>query len=619
MCGILGFWGEGSQADLRAMADALAHRGPDADGFLVDESLGLYLGHRRLSVIDLQGGVQPLSDISGRIDVTYNGEIYNHRDLRRELEAKGHRFVTDHSDTEVLIHGYKEWGDNLPSRLEGMFAFALHDRAEARLFLARDPFGKKPLYINRSPSGFRFASEVSALLVHPAVDPAPSRDGLLKLFAYNFIPAPLTAHAAIRKLPGGHQLSVSLRDGAVTETAYSRFSLDPIPPAGPAEERRLIEECRALLEQAVQVRLDSDVPLGLLLSGGIDSTAVLAFMHKINPDRPVDSFSIGFDESSFDESGPARRVADFFGTRHREELVGLGTLKGDLHGLLGRLDEPSGDSSILPTERVCRLARRHVTVALGGDGGDELFAGYDPMIALEPTHWLRRVLPGPAIGGLGTLARLLPRSDRNLSLDFKVRRWLRGAGLPEPYWLAAWMGALDLETLGRLFGITLRPEDVYSEALDVFDQAGSPDRIDRALAYFTRLYLQDDILMKGDRASMLNGLEVRSPLLDDRLAAFAARLPTNMKLRGRSRKWILREAIRDLVPADVLNRPKKGFGIPLSAWLRALPKPEAPAAALPFDTAYFGKLWDDHASGREDHRHALWCGLGVYSRFDRNG
>ncbi|HEV2099377.1 MAG TPA: asparagine synthase (glutamine-hydrolyzing), partial [Stellaceae bacterium] len=386
MCGIAGFVGEGSRADLHAMTDALIHRGPDGEGFFIDDAAATFIGHRRLVIIDPAGGRQPMWNEDGRIGVVFNGEIYNHLELRSELERKGHLFRSDHSDTEALVHGYEEWGEGLPERLNGMFAFAVIDRVRGCLFLARDRFGEKPLYYAHRARLFAFASELGALARHPGIGACADLGALQKLFAYGYIPAPHAYYRGTRKLPGGHHLTFDIRSGSLTLKAYWRFRVEPDEALGERDEPRLIEELRHLLARAVERRLVSDVPLGLFLSGGVDSGSILALAARAVPAARLKTFTVGFTEPSFDESPIARELAGAFGTDHHERLLDLDAACALIPCVLGRLDEPLADPSILPTYLLSAFTREAVTVALSGDGGDELFAGYDPFGALAPAR-----------------------------------------------------------------------------------------------------------------------------------------------------------------------------------------------------------------------------------------
>jgi asparagine synthase (glutamine-hydrolysing) len=611
VCGIAGFAGWGDEAILKTMAGRMSNRGPDGEGLWHAPDLPVFLGHRRLAVIDVAGGAQPMWNEDGQVGIVFNGEIYNHRELRALLEAAGHRFRSDHSDTEVLIHGFEEWGDGLPERLNGMFAFAILDRRARRLFLARDRLGKKPLFYADGPDLFAFASEITALLAHPGVPAEVDGKALQKFFAHCFFPAPHTPYKAIRKLPAGHWLMVDLGSRRRTLREYWRFRIEPVDEGRSDDD--LAEELRHLLDQAVRRRLDADVPLGVLLSGGVDSSAVLALAAAVRGRAGIDAFSIGFSEASYDESPHACRMAGMVGARHHLLTCNLPQARAEVPGLLARLDEPLADSAILPTWMVCRHARRHVTVALSGDGADELFAGYDTFKALGASHLYRRLVPGALHGAVRGLAGMLPKADSDMSLDFKAERWLRGVGFPPQLWNPLWLAALDPAEIGELFGQRIEVEDLYSEVLDRWS-ASEGDTVDRCLEFFTAFYLQDDILVKADRAGMLEGLELRSPFLDPEVVEFARRLPNRHKLHRGERKVILKKALRGLVPDDLLNRRKKGFRIPLAQWLRDMAPPASPLVPG-LDNEWLMRRWELHRTRRQDCRNGLWCWLALHYHF----
>jgi asparagine synthase (glutamine-hydrolysing) len=613
MCGLAGFVGPGTLADLRAMGAAIIHRGPDGEGIHLDPGQRVHLLHRRLAIVDLAGGEQPMWNEDRTVCVIFNGEIYNHLELRAELLARGHTFRSDHSDTEVLVHGYEEWGEELPARLNGMFAFAIHDMPRKRLFFARDRFGKKPLYYTCTPALFAFASELTALLRHPGVGRSVDRRSLQKLFAYGFIPSPRSLYEGVRRLPGGCQMTFALDEpGTVAVRQYWQFRIEPRSdiPANP--EATWGEELRHLLSQAVRRRLMSDVPLGVFLSGGIDSSAVLAYAAAALPAGQVQTFSIGFREPSFDESAQARAVAAHFRTDHHEEILSIERALELVPQVLSRLDEPFGDPSIVPTFQLCEFARRRITVALGGDGGDELFAGYDPFKALAVARWYGALVPAWMKGGIRKLADLLPVSDANMSLDFRIKRGLRGASYPARLWNPAWLGPLEPAELAELFREPVPAEDVYEEAIQAWESTSAEHVVDKTLEFYTRFYLQDDILAKADRASMMVSLEVRSPFLDQDLAEFARRIPHEYKYRHGTTKYLLREAMRGVLPDAVLERRKKGFGIPLTRWLRTWDDGGfARAGVRVGNPAWTAATLGEHKAGKRDHRLALWCLLAL--------
>jgi len=621
MCGIAGFVGEGDRGVLQRMTDAIAHRGPDADGHWVEESAGVFLGHRRLSIVDLSGGAQPMWTADGQIGVVFNGEIYNHAELRAELKALGCVFQTDHSDTEMLLHGYREWGDAFVERLNGMWAFVIYDRARQRLFGSRDRFGKKPLYYFHEGGTFGWASELTALVEHPRCPRNLDALSLKKYFAYAYIPAPRSIYERVAKLPGGHSFSYELNSRELKTWRYWEFVLEKQEnrktgkdssdfllscfPASSLEE--LCEELRATLERAVQRRLMSDVPLGVFLSGGIDSSAIAALAAKHVPAGQLNTFAIGFNEPSFDESAHARFVAERLGTRHRESILDLDAAVALLPEIIGKLDEPLGDGSLLPTYLLSRFTRQHVTVALGGDGGDELFAGYDPFKALQKAALYAKLVSKPVHEAIRLLAARLPVSHANMSLDFKIKRTLMGLSYRPALWNAVWMSSLEPRDLALLFREPMNDEELYSEAIAAWDRCAQPNLVDRALQFWTNLYLQDGILAKVDRASMMCSLEARSPFLDIEFVNLARRIPWQLKLRGGETKWILKKALAPLLPPEIIARKKKGFGMPIGRWLREGRFEFDHARTFPhLDVAFAERKHAAHMTGKSDERLFLW-------------
>ena len=612
MCGIAGFVGVGDRAVLRRMTERLIHRGPDAEGFFEKPEAGVFFGHRRLSIIDLAGGAQPMSSADGRTVIVFNGEIYNHAELRRELQGKGHVFATDHSDTEVLLYAWREWGPAMLDRLNGMWAFAIFDVVERRLFLARDRFGKKPLYWFHRAGAFAFASELTALMEHPSAPRNESELARVKFLAHALIPAPHSAIEGIFKLPAGHHLTVGLEGAAPRIQRWWRYTLEP--RGGQKDESSLVEELLDILTRATNRRLVADVPLGVFLSGGLDSSTIAALAGRFRSagvppamrgGTPVlhglQTFTIGFREPTFDESMYARQVAEFLGTDHHTDMLSLDAALAAMPEIFERLDEPQGDSSLLPTWLLCRFARTKVTVALSGDGGDELFAGYDPFRALRLAELYQKMIPQPLHKALRLLAARLPVSHKNISLDFKIKRTLRGLDHPAKLWNPVWLGALEPSDLARLTQSRFSIEEIYSEAIESWESCAATDPVDRTLQFYTEIYLQDGILAKADRASMMNSLEVRSPFLDIEVADFARRLPHQFKLRGKTTKYLLKRAAEKLLPADIVHRKKKGFGTPVGTWLRS--GRIAPEATNPLLKNHLAA----HLAGRSDERLHLWC------------
>ncbi|HEY3283977.1 MAG TPA: asparagine synthase (glutamine-hydrolyzing), partial [Armatimonadota bacterium] len=597
---------------------------PDAEGFHLQGRVGL--GHRRLKIIDLEGGRQPMSNEDGAVWVTFNGEIYNYQALKAQLEGAGHRFVS-RSDTEVLVHGYEEWGEELLPRLQGMFAFGVWDSRRERLLLARDRMGKKPLHYALVGGELVFASEAKALLEHPGVSRDLDLASLSRYLCFEYVPNPHSIYRDIRKLPPSGCL---VWDGAGEPHVSTYWDLMPDPERG-ATLPDMADRLLRTLSDAVEARLMSDVPLGVFLSGGIDSSAITYFMTQLMPAREVKTFCIGFREQSFDESSWARRIATTFGTDHRQEVLDPGTLLSVLPVVVDQMDEPFADPSVIPTYLLSRFCRRHVTVALGGDGGDELFAGYDTFPALRLADLAER-LPSPVLNAMRWAADRLPVSDRNMSLDFLARRFLGGLGGGDG---AArqqrWLGAFSPTHLDSLLAPEAlegsagdHPYDVL-EALDPTSHGATS--LQRTIYQYCRTYLTDDILVKVDRASMACSLEVRAPFLDSKVVELSLRMPDSLKLRGLRTKAILKHALRGKVPTEVLERRKKGFGIPVSRWLKGELNPllqeQLGADKLRrqglFNVEEVRRLVGEHCEGRVNHAKPLWLLLMFQLWQERHG
>ena len=611
MCGIAGFVGAGAEADLRRMVAAVASRGPDDTGHWRDPERAVHLGHRRLSVLDIEGGHQPMESADRGLVIVFNGEIYNFAELRAQLVARGHAFRTDHSDTEVLLNGYREWGAQLPARCNGMWAFVIYDRERRRVFGSRDRFGKKPFYYSSQGGAFTFGSELTALRAHPSVAPTLSRLALKKYFGYGYIPAPHTILENVRKLPGGCSLTLDVDDPSLSPTVqrYWEFVLEPFAgaeiPSDP--EQAWGEEIRARLDAAVRRRLVADVPVGVFLSGGIDSSAITAFASRHVPAGKLETFSIGFEEASFDESAHARRVATLFGTNHHEETLSMARALPLLPVVAGRLDEPMGDSSLLPTYLLSEFTRRHVKVASAATPATSYSRATIPFVALRKAELYARFVPRPLHKAVRLLAARMPVSHRYMSLDFRLKRTLRGLGHPPRLWLPVWMAPLDAGEIAELFGEASDPDDIFSEAIAAWEGCAQRDPVDRTLQYFTTLYLQDDILAKVDRATMMHGLEARAPFLDIDLVNFVRRIPSAWKFRDGQTKYILKKALEPVLPPDVLRRRKKGFGVPVGSWFRegALGLGAVPPSARLREDFVRARL-ADHRAGRSDERAFLW-------------
>ncbi|MFZ0284291.1 MAG: asparagine synthase (glutamine-hydrolyzing) [Terriglobales bacterium] len=609
MCGIAGIVGKADAvvevSDVHRMCQTMIHRGPDDEGIYTQGPVGL--GIRRLSIIDVAGGHQPIHNEDETVWLVFNGEIYNFPELRRELESKGHRFYT-HSDTEVVVHLYEEMGAECIKKLRGMFAIALYDCTRRRLLLARDRLGKKPLHYGWSQGRLLFASEMKAILAVAPELAEVNPEGLLQYFYFGYIPDPLTVFRQIHKLPPGHLLEYE----GDRSTIRQYWDVPAYGTQVKMSEEDCLQELERKLTEAVRVRLTSDVPLGALLSGGVDSSIVVALMARASS-RPVKTFSIAFHEDEFDESPHARRVAEHFGAEHRELLVEP-NIEETLQWLSGMLEEPFGDSSMLPTYYLCRMARDQVTVALSGDGGDELFAGYDRyQVAIDHRHfdhapqWMGRIYRQ-------RLHHRLPAGTYG-----KNRAWNASLSARERY-------LDDISALPALH----RERNLFSEEFlracnalpdpllqfrRYYDDAPASDGLSRLLYLDTKTYLAGDILIKVDRMSMATSLEVRVPMLDHEFVEWVAGLPISLKSQNGSRKYLLKKLAERLgVPSSSLHRPKRGFALPLVQWMKNELKEQFLAVLLEplsLQRGYFKPeavlaLVSEHLRGRRDRSEVLW-------------
>ena len=624
MCGIVGMVnldGRAAEAALLArMNEAILHRGPDEDGIYLKGHVGLAM--RRLAIIDLKSGQQPIANEEGTAWIVYNGEVYNYREVKKELEARGHRFHTD-CDTEVVLHAYLEYGADCPKHLRGMFAFAIWDERKQELFIARDRVGKKPLLYAKTANAFVFGSEFSALLLHPSVSREIDRAALDDYLTFMCVPAPQTAYRDIRKLEPGHSLTLKA-DGEIKTERYWEpdFSKKVKLSEEEAGERAL-----ALLREAVRVRLMSEVPLGAFLSGGIDSSAVVALMAE-ESSTPVKTFSIGFEEQDFSELHHARRVAERVGAEHHEFVVRPDAMEV-LPTLVEHYGEPYADSSAIPTYYVSRETRKHVTVALNGDGGDECFAGYDRYAAMRLSERYRK-LPGVLRERVIRQAvELLPISELRPSRARRVRRFLRAASLPpvDRYlsWVSVVTGAAKEELYTDEFRAEVGGRDASAWLRPWFARANGAGVVDAALLADTMTYLPNDLLVKVDIASMANSLEARSPFLDHHVIEFAASLPEHLKLRGLTTKYILKKTLQKLLPSENLTRSKMGFGVPIGHWFRGqmqgflreqLLSERASRRGL-FRPEAVRQMVELHTRGERDHTHQLWTLLMLELWFQR--
>ena len=602
---------------VKAMTDRMAHRGPDGEG---QWSHGpVCLGHRRLSIIDLSGGGQPMHSADGQLTVTFNGEIYNYADLKAQLTALGGRFQTN-SDTEVILEGYRIWGPDCLARFDGMFAFALWDNQQRRLFCARDRFGKKPFFYTVQHGRLYFASELTGLeqLKHLSLSTDPQ--AIMRYLAYEYVPTPHCMYTEVQSLPPAHMLLVD--EGNVRIARY--WDMPTPNESDRRSDEELCEELRNLLARAVRRRMVSDVPLGVFLSGGIDSSIVAGLMAR-QSSTPIKTFSIGFTEASYDESRYARIVARAFATDHHERVLSAEECADTLPGIISRMDVPMADASVAPTWLLSGVTREKVTVALGGDGADELWAGYEHYIGFKVAQWYNAAPSALRSGFIEPLAGMLPSSAGYINPRLAVATFLRAAHAPA--WqrvqtmLTAFTPEMQEQVLDAGFKARqpgfLAPEVLFAPTREQYDHwqpENSASPLARAFHVYARQFMLDDILVKVDRCSMLHSLEVRAPFLDKDVAEFAARLPISKKLHGFKRKWLLKKAFAELLPDEILYRNKRGFQIPVAQWLRGRMRPlmedllnESTLKAQGiFNYQAVRALMDEHVSGRADLRKPLW-------------
>jgi asparagine synthase (glutamine-hydrolysing) len=618
VCGLSGFLSlDQKRADpaiVRRMTATLRHRGPDDEGYHVDGPVAL--GHRRLQIIDLTTGRQPIANEAGTVHAILNGEIYNYRSLAATLRERGHRFTTS-SDTEVIVHAWEEFGEECLAHFNGMFAFVLWDAERQTLFAARDRMGEKPLYYAEPHGWFVFGSELRALLAHPAVGRDLDLRGVSRYLANGYLPDPQTILGGVLKLPPGHSLTVTCG-----KTRVARYWDIPFEPRGAGGERRpsaaaWAEALWDSLCTSVRHRLVSDVPVGVFLSGGIDSSAVTAAAVAVAPGQRFKSFSMGFEEASYDEGPFARAVAERLGTEHHQFTFTSADAAALLPRLGELLDEPLADPAFLPTVHLARHTRQSVTVALSGDGGDELLCGYPTFLAVAPVEWMSR-LPAGVLRATSRLVGALPSSTRYGSPSFLLKQFFRGAMHPPDIATQIMMGgftpAEQRDLLSRPVREACAAFDPYQDVAEIMVQAPSDDAISRLIYHHCKLYLAGQTLVKMDRATMACGVEARAPFLDPPLVELACSMPSALKLRGWTTKYVLKRALAGRLPDTILQRRKQGFGVPIAQWLRGPLRPLLDEILSPERLRRVGllapeavaRLVAEHGAGRRDHRKMLW-------------
>ncbi len=618
MCGIAG-WANlnpqqppmfGDEVLLSSMCDRMWHRGPDSEGVWM--GTGVALGMRRLAIIDLKTGEQPVWNEDKSVVAVMNGEIYNFKELKKGLRERGHRFYSE-TDTEVIPHLYDELGEAFLDVLNGMFAIALWDTKLEKLILARDRFGEKPLYYGTFDDKLFFASEPKVLLSHPKITPQINPPALQQYLSYDYVPAPLSIYKGIHKLPAAHRLV--WEHGKIKTIRYWNLSFQKNGRKPSIKEAA--ETIREKLNESVKMRLMADVPLGVLLSGGIDSSSIAALAQQ-NSSRKIKTFSIGFEEDSFDESKYAREVANHLGTEHYEEKLNVATAQ-KLIGEIGEwLDEPLSDGSLIPTFLLSKFARKHVTVALGGDGGAEIFAGYPTYYGHKVARLYDSIPHFVRSGVIEPFVNRLPDSTDNLSFDYKARRFVSASkfGLVERHhsWFGSFSKSERMKLLSDSMQLATKDIDIYDGAKKMLVNCNTENQIERMQYLDMNYYLAEDILTKVDRASMAVSLEVRAPFLDHNLAEYAASLPVEYKLKGSITKYILRKSVANMLPKSIVKRPKKGFGIPIAEWLKGALNPLLHEMLSPsrlivqdlFNHEYVRQIIREHEQGVANHYKQLW-------------
>lgn len=606
MCGITGYLGQGNEEILRRMIDSLIHRGPDDEGFYFNNKIGL--GHRRLSIIDLATGHQPISNEDETIWLIFNGEIYNYQELRKKLINQGHKFSTQ-TDTEVMVHLYEEKGEDFLKELNGMFALALWDEKRKKLILARDRMGQKPLYYSLINNTLIFGSELKALFHHPLIKKDIDFNSLNKYLIYEYVPTPQTIIKGVNKLEPGHFLVY--QNNQLKKSSYWNIKFNQLE-----NQKDYLTKFEELLEDSVKKRLISDVPLGIFLSGGIDSSTIAYYAQK-NSNQKIKTFSIGFEDKSFDESDYANQAAKFLDTEHYHQNFTPNDLLNSINQIAKINDEPFADASIIPTYLLSKFTRESVTVALSGDGGDELLAGYPTFQALKFAKAYHHI-PNLFREIIQKTANLLPVSHDNFSFDFKVKKTLSGYEYPLEIQNQIWLGAFTPKENKNIFLSEISNQinfnQSFSETDQFIEQTKKESLENRIIYLYLKQYLADDILTKADRASMFTSLEVRSPFMDYRLVEFFNSLPYNLKLKGWKTKYVLKELMKDKLPRNIINRPKKGFGIPVAKWINKelkdftldlLNESDIKKQGI-FNYSEIKKILDEHLNKKADHRKKLW-------------
>ncbi len=605
MCGIIGCINlDLTTEEKNASLNLLKHRGPDDQNFYENkgDKFSLFFAHNRLEILDISDGKQPMTSSDGRYVVIFNGEIYNFKELRKELEIAGHIFKSNHSDTEILIHGYKQWGEDLTLHLNGMWAFAIFDNKKKELFLSRDRFGEKPLFYYFENKVLIFASEVSAITKFNK-NFKLDNNNLKKYCAYGYFPFDLTPFKNIHKLPGGHNMTIDLNTMSLNKKKYWEYKIEPDYSKNENEWSEILYD---LINDSVKKRLVADVPVGVFLSGGLDSS-IISLLAKKNLNNELNTFSINFSESSFDESNYSNYFSKKIGSSHHHQTIDFNNIENICSELFSKIDEPLSDSSLISYYLLTKFAQQKVKVALGGDAADELFAGYDTFKAINYANIMRVLKINKSNSLLKFFTSKLPSNYTNMNLKFKLDRFLRFDKDSLGFSHCQWLSPMTAKEIINFFGEQTTDEELFSEAIDLWKKNNYTDNIDKSLEFYSKLFLQDQILVKTDRLSMMHGLEVRSPFLDYKLIEQVRKIPSKFKLKKSISKYILKKTFENELGKKFTYRKKMGFTAPISKWL--LNKSDSftiKSQYLRNNQSFLDNKLNEHRSFKKENRILIW-------------
>lgn len=604
MCGIAGIVPYLNKLDIQKILNDLQHRGPDSQSLKIIEEKKLVLGHARLSILDIQDGQQPMSDYNDNYYITYNGEIYNNLNVRQKLLKSGLKFKTSHSDTETLLNSYIMWGENFHEHLDGMWSFAIYDKKKNQLFLSRDRVGEKPLYYYYKNKIFAFSSELNALKNIENLDFEKNELNIQKYFYYGYYPGNKTKYKYIYKLEPGTNLIFDLKNCNLVKNKYWHFKVKENLSISFNESLDLLDE---LILNSVKKRMITDVKTGFFLSGGLDSSILATYISQI--DKNFKAFTIGFEEKSYDESFKAKQLANFLNLNHRIFTLSNKNIIDNSKSILQLIDEPISDTSIVPTYFLCKESRKHIKVALSGDGGDELFGGYDTFIAIKIINQIVDFIPKKYAKYLEKFSNFFPTSHKNMSLDFKIKKFFKGISENKELINSSWMSPMDLNEKLSLFHKKFKKEEIFSEVIDDWNKDQKKSFFNKSLDYYSNFYLPGMVLPKVDRASMLNSLEVRPIFFDEKILNFALSLPSSFKINYLNRKYILKKLLERKIPKKFIDKSKKGFGSPVSSYLKNLEIKNYLIKDNFINNEYIKLKYKKHIKNLSDEKMILWTSL----------